>query len=167
MQVEDFPLRLETGGSGPTDSEYSHNRGTLCPCGCGRPVPETRKRAHFKREYATDACRARVWNRVLRQAALDFSPPVLRVARPPHNPALVRRLCRAALGILGLLGDELPHSRQELAQVGGARYSARVGELRDAGHVILGPAKSPRHGLYETEPLGPGNVERYRLVIPG
>jgi hypothetical protein len=48
--------------------------------------------------------------------------------------------------------------------VGGARYSARVEELRAAGHRIKGPSKSPTHGIYETELMVDG-VEMYRLEV--
>ena len=99
-----------------------------------------------------------------RQAALDFNPAPLRVHTPPHDPSKVRKLARAALQILGLLGDGQAHSRHELYRVGGARYSARVEELRAAGHRIKGPSKSPRHGIYETEPMVDG-VEMYRLAL--
>ncbi len=132
--------------------------------GCDREIPPQQVRRGEAKRYCSDRCRRAHWEALHpRQAALDFRPEPIRVARPPHSPALVRKLKPAALHILGLLGDGAPHTRQELARVGGARYSARVGELRDAGHRILGPAKSPRHEIYEIEPLGPGAVERYRL----
>jgi hypothetical protein len=99
-----------------------------------------------------------------RQEFLDFTPEPLRVHTPAHDPGKVRRLARAALQILGLLGDGRRHSYHELVKAGGRRYSARVGELRDAGHRILGPLKCPRHGIYETEPMVDG-VEMYRLEV--
>ena len=111
--------------------------------------------------FCSDACRAEAWR--ARQSPLPLELEPIRVAVPPHRPQLVHKLKPATLNVLGLLGDFLPHSRRELAEVGGARYSARIGELRDAGQPILGPAKSPRHGIYETEPAGPGGLEMYRL----
>lgn len=101
---------------------------------------------------------------VAAQQSLSFEPAILRVAVPPHNPRLAARLKPAALHVLGLLGDGKPHSRHELATVGGNRYAARVGELRDAGHLILGPSKSRKHQIWDTEPMA-GDVECYRLVV--
>lgn len=136
--------------------------------GCGSAIPPQATRRGEAKRYCSDRCRRAHWESLHpRQAVLDFKPEPIRVARPPHNPALVSRLCRAALNVLGLLGDGQPHTRHELAHVGGARYSARVNELREAGHRILGPSKALRlrcaPPIHETEPLGPAGVERYRL----
>ncbi len=134
-------------------------------CVCGRAYkPRQKNQAH-----CSSKCYDRAYNLrrpVVRQQPLPFAPEPIRVARPPHNPALVRKLKPATLHVLGLLGDGLPHTRQELARVGGIRYSARVAELREAGHCVLGPTRSPRHGIFETEPLGPDAIERYRLRQP-
>lgn len=138
---------------------------TLCRA-CHGPIPEGRRRGS-ERVHCSPACRRKAWddaNRPRVQASLAFEPAPIRVAQPPHNPKLVSKLKPAALNVLGLLGDFEPHSRHELARVGGARYSARVGELRDAGQRILGPSKSARHAIFETEPAGPGGLEMYRLV---
>jgi hypothetical protein len=92
---------------------------------------------------------------------------LIRIAVPPHNPKLAARLKPAALHILALLEDGEAHAWHELMAVGGARYSARVGELRAAGYVLLGPMSWRRtDGEQELrrEPLGPGDVERYRMV---
>ncbi len=129
----------------------------VCPL-CGAAFQPSRPH----QVYCCDGHRIEAWK--ARQAALPLEPEPIRVAVPPHNPALVRRLRPAALHILGLLGDFLPHSRRELAHVGGARYSARVAELRNGGHVILGPSRSPRHRIWDVEPAGADGLEMYRLV---
>lgn len=143
------------------------------PCGeCGTPfVPRQSNQTH-----CSSRCYDRWYNRrrpavranpELRQRALDFDPVPLRVARPPHNPALVTKLKPAARNAFELLDLGKPVSRVALHAVAGNRYAARICELRDAGYRILGPCKSPRHAIYETEPLGPNGLEMYRLITEG
>jgi hypothetical protein len=102
-----------------------------------------------------------------RQLALSVEPVLIRVAVPPQAPARSKGLQRACLAILELLSDGRPHAWHELQAVGGSRANARVGELRRAGYVVLGPLGWRRlDGVRELrrEPLGPGETERYRLV---
>lgn len=101
------------------------------------------------------------------QLGLDFRCPVFHIpaVAPRHDPGKRPALHRAALHVLGLLSDGRPHSRLELQAVGGNRYAARVGTLRDAGHVILGPLPQPRRGIFGAEPMVDG-LECYRLVRP-
>jgi hypothetical protein len=76
-------------------------------------------------------------------------------------------LQRACLAILELLSDGRPHAWHELQAVGGSRANARVGELRRAGYVLLGPLpwrRADGERELRKEPLGPGDVERYRMV---
>jgi hypothetical protein len=101
------------------------------------------------------------------QAALSFEPCLIRVAVPPQAPARSKGLQRACLHILELLSDGRPHAWHELQAVGGSRANARVGELRRAGYVVLGPLGWRRlDGEREIrrEPLGPGETEMYRRV---
>jgi hypothetical protein len=102
-----------------------------------------------------------------RQASLDFTPCLIRVAVPPQCPAKVAKLKPAALNVLELLRcGPGPYLWHQLMAVGGSRYGARVGELRAAGYVILGPLGWTRpDGTRETRtvPLRNGQ-ECYRLV---
>lgn len=107
---------------------------------------------------------------VAAQQSFTFTPVLIRVAVPPHHPALVHRLKPATLHVLGLLADGQPHTRLELAAVGGNRYCARVKELRAAGHRILGPRGWRNHRNEwepEIEPLDRDGVEQYRLTVKG
>ena len=145
-----------SGVTPPADAQA----GNLCEV-CGKPRSA---RSDF---YCSRRCKDRAYNAahpVARQRTLPLTPEPLRVHTPPHNPALVHKLKPAALNVLGLLSDGQPHSRHELYQVGGTRYSARVEEIRAAGHRVLGPSKSIRWRIYECEPAGPGELEMYRLA---
>jgi hypothetical protein len=138
---------------------------------CGRPVPPQSVRRGEERRYCSDRCRRAHWDELHpRQRVLDFKPGLQPAATPPHNPKLRPKLIRAARAILGLLGDGGRHSRHELEAQGGNRYAARVNELREAGHVILGPREARRlkrqDPILETEPLGKDGLEVYRLVLP-
>jgi hypothetical protein len=65
-------------------SEYSHS----CACGCGLEIRPSRRGGRFEREYASDACRARVRNRRT-QLALTFLPAAL-----PIPPVVDQRVPR-------------------------------------------------------------------------
>jgi hypothetical protein len=100
--------------------------------------------------------------------SLSLDPEPLRVATPPYAPQMAKKLAPAALKLLGLLSDGRIHNRYELFRVAGARYSARIGELRDSGHRIIGPTKwrDKRGNLVcETVPLGVDGLEHYQLVM--
>jgi hypothetical protein len=103
-----------------------------------------------------------------RQSTLSFEPCLIRVAVPPQCPQKVHKLKPAARNVLELLRcGPGPYLWHQLMAVGGARYGARVGELRAAGYVILGPLGWTRpDGTRETRTveLGPGQAERYRLI---
>jgi hypothetical protein len=84
--------------------------------------------------YCSDACRAEAWRRrqrtgVHEQARLDFTPAASHLAH-----ALRGRETKAQK-ILALLRRG-PANSFDLLRVGGARYGARVFELRAAGHRI-------------------------------
>lgn len=51
-------------------------------------------------------------------------------------PDLARRLSKKA-ALLALLSDGQWHQHSECVHVGGTRFSARIAELREEGHVIL------------------------------
>jgi hypothetical protein len=113
------------------------------------------------------SCSRRQFGSAPTQAALNFEPCLIRVAVPPQAPARSKGLQRACLHILELLSDGRPHAWHELQAVGGSRANARVGELRRAGYVVLGPLGWRRlDGEREIrrEPLGPGETEMYRRV---
>ena len=101
------------------------------------------------------------------QRPLDWTQPavaLIPLAVPPHDPGKRWALKRAARHILALLQDGCPHSRHELARVGGNRYIARLAEIRaalDGRALVLGPRAY--RGVRETEPLGPRSLEMYRL----
>jgi hypothetical protein len=101
----------------------------------------------------------------VRQEVFDFSPPVVALssldARKP-KPAIRKKLGRAALNILGRL-QEGPASWRDLQAVGGRRFSARLHEIRDAGHVIIGPEPLPERGQLETTVRNPGGDDMYEL----
>lgn len=54
-------------------------------------------------------------------------------------------------------------TRGEIMSVGGDRFSARINELREDGHRILGPVMVKRWGLERTEPLH--GEDRYKLEV--
>jgi hypothetical protein len=47
--------------------------------------------------------------------------------------------------------------------VGGRRFSARLHEIRDAGHVIIGPEPLPERGQFETTVRNAGGDDMYEL----
>ena len=106
------------------------------------------------------------------QTALNFdaAPPPPRPPRvhvPAHNPARAPQLSRACAALLELLSDGVAHPWHALLAAGGARYGARISEIRSAGHVVIGPRAWLRpDGSREErrEPLSPGGDEMYRLV---
>lgn len=67
-------------------------------------------------------------------------------------PDLSRRLSKKS-ALLALLSDFQWHRHSECVEAGGTRFSARVLELREEGHVIL------------TDNVF-GDVYRYRLMPP-
>ena len=100
--------------------------------------------------------------------ALPPRPPVAHV--PAHNPRRAPQLSRACAALLELLADGQPHPWHALLAAGGARYGARIGELRSAGHVVLGPLAWRRpDGSREDrrQPLSATGDECYRLVVRG
>ena len=157
----------------PVACVASHETRYLCEAPeCWNQISQT-SRGHGRRRYCSDRCRAAAYDaahpRLGTQRALEFAPPLAalapaRPAIPPHAPKRRRSLQDAALCLLGLLQDEEPHGLDEMLRVGGVRYSARIEELRAAGHRVLGPRPSRRHGILETEPMV-GGREMYRLVV--
>ena len=83
---------------------------------------------------------------------VGMEPKPCGVARLPQAPEL-RRQAAAKLLILGRLQDGPALAAELVACGGGYRYSARIRELRAAGHNIL------------SENLGDG-IWRYTLVVP-
>jgi hypothetical protein len=82
-------------------------------------------------------------------------------ARKP-KPAVRKKLGRASLNILGRL-QEGAASWRELQVVGGRRFSARLHEIRDAGHVIIGPEPLPERGQLETTAPNAAGDDMYEL----
>ena len=120
-------------------------------------------------KFCSNGCRyahANKANTVRRQGTLSFQPPavaLIPLAVPPHDPGKREALKRAARHILALLQDGCPHSRHELARVGGNRYIARLAEIRaalDGRAVVVGPRA--HRGCREVEPMRDG-CECYRL----
>ena len=153
------------------DDNYAGESSACRRPSCTRPVTPQRVRRSKEKTYCSDVCARQHWNekhpRLGTQAALRFEPPAVAIIPdtvPPHDPKKRPSLHRAALHILGLLGDGMPHSRRELEKVGGNRYAARINAMRQAGHVVLGPRRQLRRGIEEIEPMQ-GGIEFYRLVI--
>lgn len=104
---------------------------------CKRSVPPQRQRRGEERVYCSDSCRRKHWDeqhprvRVPEgaQARLDFTP-----AASEQAHALRGRESKAQK-ILALLRRG-PANSFDLLRVGGARYGARIFELRQQGHRI-------------------------------
>jgi hypothetical protein len=150
-----------------------HKRRGASECGfCGASLP-THSNPGSPRKHCNPEHRRAAWARdhprVAIQKALSFQPPavaLIPLAVPPHDQGKREALHRAARHVLDLLQDGQPHSRHELEAVGGNRYAARIKAVRDAlagRGVVLGPLPQPRRGVFETEPLGSGGLELYRL----
>jgi hypothetical protein len=58
-----------------------------------------------------------------------------------------------------------PVRRSEVKAFGGDRFSARIEELRAEGHHIIGPRRSPRHGVTRTTTRVDGE-DVYLLLKP-
>ena len=100
--------------------------------------------------YCSSRCYDRAYNErrpVVRQKALDFTPPVRRA-----DDAQAARLQRKALVLLGAL-QAGPLTNVEAMHLGGLRFGARLHELRKAGHRI------------ETEEHKRTGVTVYRLAV--
>ena len=103
--------------------------------------------------------------RVGAQARLPLAPPPVIVAVPPHDPAKAPKLAKACRRLLDALESGHAFTLAGVAELGGRRYSARIGELRAAGYVVLGPRPWMRpDGTMErrTVPMFAGR-ECYRL----
>ena len=111
---------------------------TAKPCGCVGACTAT-----CRNDRAALARAARLMASPMRQDSAS--------ARPGDQA--VPRLKPSALAILGLL-QKRPATNRELINAAGFRYSARVYELRRAGHVITVTAPGPTPGvrLYRLEP---------------
>jgi len=136
------------GGSLPT-APHPGSRRVFCS-------PEHR-RAHYERQHP----------RIGTQAALDFAPALAArsslLARKP-SPAVRAKLKPAALNILVRL-QEGPATWVELQRIGGRRYSARIEEIRAAGHRVVGPEPSRKHGISETTTAGADGLDVYELRV--
>jgi len=103
----------------------------------------------------------------MNQAVLDFTPAPLAALSDLDSqrpaPELRPKLARAALAILDRL-QQGPASWRELQAVGGRRFSARILEIRDAGHRVVGPEPSRKHGITETtKPGADGDLYELRV----
>jgi len=126
-------------------------------CRCGRAInPE------HGRHYCSDRCRLLAWAE--RQQKLEFVPALQPLTRlNPTAPKNRRRqLQQKCLNILGRL-QLGPATAQELHEIGGWRFSARIDELRAAGHYIVGPKLAPRRGILDARKPGPDGVDIYEL----
>ncbi len=116
--------------------------------------------------YCEPHCRLQAWaaRQGPLQAALSFEPAT--VPLPTLNPTVPknrkRDLQSKYLAILGRL-QYGPATRAEVKGLGGDRFSARIGEIRDAGHYVVGPAPSPKHGIFETTKPGLDGQDVYEL----
>lgn len=108
-------------------------------CGQGFLPYERRRRSQ---RFCGDSCRREAWE----------ATTACGVSKLPQAPELKRQAAAKAL-ILGRLQDGPALAAELVACGGGYRYSARIRELRQAGHNIT------------TENLGDG-VWRYTLVLP-
>lgn len=94
------------------------------------------------------------------RAALRRAARIRREGPPGSVNATQARLKPSALAILGLLQRRGPCAHYELMDVAGFRYSARIYELRQAGHVIMVTAPGPTPGVrvyrLETSAQGAG-----------
>lgn len=108
---------------------------------CGK-VYQPYERSRRVQRFCCDSCRYEAW-----QASKACG-----VARLPQAPEIKRQAAKRLL-ILGRLQDGPATGYELFAAGGGFRYTARLKELRDAGHFIT------------TENLG-GGVFRYTLVQP-
>jgi hypothetical protein len=124
----------------PSESEYSHSS-AICDCGCGRPLRRTSRRGRFERRFASNACRAAVRNRAIRQRLLDFSIPA---ADPRLEPDERPRLETHNAMVLARLRQG-PATGPELDALlsngkGGSAWRTRVSNVRRA----LWPAETIR-----------------------
>lgn len=113
-------------------------------CYCGASIPDRRRWRGAT--YCSARCKDKAYNEthpVARQARLDFTPASSELAH-----ALRGRETRAQR-ILARLRQG-PASSQELLRVGGLRYSARVFELRRAGHRIS-TVEHADHAVYSLD----------------
>ena len=100
------------------------------------------KRAEGHQRFCSQACRKEAW---------DSEQAALRGKRHSQRQALLARLKQG------------PMLRREVKACAGDRFSARVEELRAMGFCILGPARAPKHGIFQTTEPGPGGEDVYRL----
>ena len=140
---------------------------------CAGPLEDRKSVAKF----CSDKCRAAAFDHahprlnrpgtVPVQAILLSPPPLVLRSIDCPDKRKAKKLVKACLTILAVLQNypEWTCSITVLRAVGGWRTSARIGELRAAGHVILGPKPCPSAGIWETIPPGADGQDRYRLVV--
>jgi hypothetical protein len=120
--------------SGAGKSEYSHS----CACGCGLEIQPSRRGGRFEREYASDACRARVRNRRTQLALTFLSAPAVQPepASTPRGQAKVAQVRQSKWQRILARLEAGPATSFELAQIThrfSARLHERKAELRLAG----------------------------------
>lgn len=126
---------------------------------CGAPLDGRQER------FCSDAHRWQMWDREHpRQGMLPIEPaPQPLIALNPTAPKNRKHsLQQACLLILGRL-QQGPAGALEVRALGGWRTSARINELRAAGHYIVGPQPAPRCRITETTNPGPDGLDTYEL----
>lgn len=149
-------------------TESAAPEGRPCPF-CGQPVPPQEVRRGQPKTYCSEACQKRAWNAThprVGQRIINWNPP----ARPEAIQGEQQRKLRSELGrrlfqkrALLLRLQEGPALRHEMKAFGGDRFSARVNELRAAGHRIIGPVPAPKHGIFATTEPAPNGEDVYLL----